>query len=1552
MKRRTLLLIALTLLSTAAFAQLGFPPFGSFQDGGFDSINRQNLNVVFSIPIVSVPGRGQDFTYALIHNSLVWQRNGNYWSPAPGNGWTVFKPETFKTTGAVSYRRIRFFCDHPTQPEYVWYYYNYTFTDEAGTKYAFPVEFYERATACMFEPTGPRTGYASGYYLNATSPTFPKVTAPNGIEVVVSSTKDRNGNYFSKIIVSSSETHWKDTLGRIALKVINRTNCLSGEVTYPSCTDHVYRAPDGTERTVTTYNQTFSIKTNFGCSGVVEYTGSWSLPKKIGLPNGQSYVFDYESTPSFPSYYTGRVKKVTLPTGGSYEYIYPTDQNNGIVCSDGTAKRLTRKITEGTTTSTWEYSRVQNGNAWDLTVGNPVGDETVYTFVGSGQTSMKVYQGSATSGTLLRTVNTTWSGGKPSSTTVILADTGQQSKTDTTFDSFNNLTQLIEYDWGPGAPGSPIRTTQITYVSTSPYTSRNMRNLPEEVLVREGGAGGTIKSRTVIAYDQSGYINVSCPPGVPQHDDASYGCTFTVRGSPTTVTTYENATAQTGAVARHSYYDFFGNVTKADVNCCQQKEWIFSATTQYGYPDQVKSGPSGNQLVSSMTYHFDTGLVTSITNENNKTTSFAYDFFKRLTSVTRPDSAQMTYGYDDTNRIVTAESPVQGTDRIRQKTYFDQLGRSIKTETSDASGGDCSSTETRYDSLGRDYKQYNPAACGSTSTYWTETQFDALGRVQTVLAQDGSQTVYSYSGVAITVTDPTGKQRKSESDALGRLNKLWEPDPNNNNLLTLETSYLYNVLDLLTQVNQGVQQRSYQYDDLGRLTQQTTPEAGQWNYSYLNASGSACSSNPLLVCRRTDARGVVTIYGYDPLNRLTQVSYDVGSTGVPPTATVTYAYGTDPNVNENGRLKTVTDGVGSEAMLYDVLGRVTRMDKIISGTTYTTSYEYNLGSQVKKITYPSGRAVEQSYNAIGRVIQIYSGSTQYLNNFSYDQASGLVTGFKYGNNAVEATFGYAPDRLQPTSLAYKKVGDANPFFSLTYCYWQNCDTQSGGNNGQINRITDSVDSGRTVNYTYDALHRLKTALTNGSATYPQWGLSWTYDRYGNRTAQSVTAGSGPSNSVTIDPYTNRITGTGYGYDANGNMTADGLNSLVYDAESRVVTLNSGATEYLYDGAGLRVKKCAPNCTSPTTRTVYIFSGSKVIAEYDNGAAVGSPTREYIYSGSQLIATHEGGSLKFQMSDHLSARVITDASGTVVGQQGHYPYGESWYSASGTKWRFTSYERDAESGNDYAIFRVHIPRLGRFDRPDPIAGSITDPQSLNRYLYARNDPANLIDPLGLFVSGSDATQHMLYPLGTPGGLRFFLPIVSCQTIRQGTGSGYEGDAALWSQMLCRVDFWFVGPRQNPDPSSQRGRKSAKEEKKARLAECKTPEGTAKVWEQLAQVGLKEAGLDQFVATINAEAGDPKAKVEFTTDITKKIPQSVTEVPEGSYRFDPSPSMNLKVSADGLGGTVEFDRFKAGWKNPIGSFLHGFLEVLPHKLFGTGTNPCKIREKLISQGRMTP
>ena len=97
------------------------------------------------------------------------------------------------------------------------------------------------------------------------------------------------------------------------------------------------------------------------------------------------------------------------------------------------------------------------------------------------------------------------------------------------------------------------------------------------------------------------------------------------------------------------------------------------------------------------------------------------------------------------------------------------------------------------------------------------------------------------------------------------------------------------------------------------------------------------------------------------------------------------------------------------------------------------------------------------------------------------------------------------------------------------------------------------------------------------------------------------------------------------------------------------------------------------------------------------------------------------------------RVNTNSSGSNIGEQGHYPFGTSWYkNSTTTKWQFTSYERDSESGLDYAIFRHDSSRLGRFMQPDLLGGRIANPQSLNRYAYVQNDPVNLIDPLGLDI----------------------------------------------------------------------------------------------------------------------------------------------------------------------------------------------------------------------------
>ena len=191
--------------------------------------------------------------------------------------------------------------------------------------------------------------------------------------------------------------------------------------------------------------------------------------------------------------------------------------------------------------------------------------------------------------------------------------------------------------------------------------------------------------------------------------------------------------------------------------------------------------------------------------------------------------------------------------------------------------------------------------------------------------------------------------------------------------------------------------------------------------------------------------------------------------------------------------------------------------------------------------------------------------------------------------------------------------------------------------------------------------------------------------------------------------------------------------MTWDGENRMTafTGGGGAATYTYDGKGMRVVK---SITGGTT-TVSIFSGSQIIAEYDNGAATSAPSREYIYNPAGgattgLLAMISGGATTYYHQDHLSVRFTTNASGSVVTQEGTFPFGELWYmTGPSNKWFFTSYDQDSESGLDYAVARYYDSRTGTFLEADPVAGDPSDPQTWDRYVYVRDNPIMITDPSG-------------------------------------------------------------------------------------------------------------------------------------------------------------------------------------------------------------------------------
>jgi RHS repeat-associated protein len=114
---------------------------------------------------------------------------------------------------------------------------------------------------------------------------------------------------------------------------------------------------------------------------------------------------------------------------------------------------------------------------------------------------------------------------------------------------------------------------------------------------------------------------------------------------------------------------------------------------------------------------------------------------------------------------------------------------------------------------------------------------------------------------------------------------------------------------------------------------------------------------------------------------------------------------------------------------------------------------------------------------------------------------------------------------------------------------------------------------------------------------------------------------------------------------------------------------------------------------------------------------------------------DGEYTEYHHPDRPGTRLVTNQSGGTSYEQMHLPFGNGLDAESTglTGRRFTSYERSARTGLNYAQNRTYDPKHGRFTQVDPIAmGSVelSNPQTLNLYAYCTDDPVNYIDPSGL------------------------------------------------------------------------------------------------------------------------------------------------------------------------------------------------------------------------------
>ena len=275
---------------------------------------------------------------------------------------------------------------------------------------------------------------------------------------------------------------------------------------------------------------------------------------------------------------------------------------------------------------------------------------------------------------------------------------------------------------------------------------------------------------------------------------------------------------------------------------------------------------------------------------------------------------------------------------------------------------------------------------------------------------------------------------------------------------------------------------------------------------------------------------------------------------------------------------------------------------------------------------------------------------------------------------------------------------------------------------------------RTVEYSYDSLYRLTSeTITEGEKVTV---YTYAYDNVSNRILKTV---NGEETVYTYNALNQLVSENDivYEYDLNGNtvrMTSPSKSALyVYNAENRLVraTVQSGnnvsVEEYKYDYAGNRIAKSSEG---EYTKYLLDINGelTYVLAEmnYDG-------TEKCFYTrGNELISQERDGKKSYYVYDgHGSVRALADENGKVTDKYVYDAFGNLISSVGSTKndFLFCGEQFDPVTGLYYLRARYMNPSVGRFITMDSYEGSIDDPVSLHKYLYANANPVSNSDPSG-------------------------------------------------------------------------------------------------------------------------------------------------------------------------------------------------------------------------------
>jgi len=725
------------------------------------------------------------------------------------------------------------------------------------------------------------------------------------------------------------------------------------------------------------------------------------------------------------------------------------------------------------------------------------------------------------------------------------------------------------------------------------------------------------------------------------------------------------------------------------------------------------------------------GTLQNTTNERGQVTSYTYDDYRRLRSVTPP-----VRGVDDFTPHPTYFSfhPSNATGD-----YYQCTDSSVTYVTLP----NTQKIKTTYDDNRR--KIFVTAAVGTIDAATTSYEYDNAGNLTKVRApkqQDGqpyatrsTTTVYDERNRPSSVTDAGNYTTIFTYDLAGRKKKVTRP---NNQTITYDT-----------------------FDEINRVTQQTVTQSpgplAITKYTYYPSGLLESMQDPRLVATNSSEN---YSYIYDNMGRKQWITYPIDSGGARRTERFTY--------DTAGRLETFKNRAGNvQTFSYDALNRMTGFSWN-DGVTPSVSFGYDAGSRLIEIDNPNAKISRYYYNdnllrvehtedisgnPLGQMVYTYDGdgnrasadvwpggaSLDYLYTWR-DQLKYLKSGastlatYEYDldgnlssrslNNSTGTTYAY--DALdQVTWVTHSLTGTTR---RLTYGY------DNVGNRKWAQR---DLANGDVFGYDFnDQVIAVKLNIPDPT-TAPAGAQSIIYDANGNR-AWFTPYGSNDQYVINdLNQYTSR-NGNSATYNANGDLRTFEGTTCGYDAQNRLTSVSKPglSATFKYDGLNRQVSRTVGGVT-----TYNVWDGWDLVAEYENTATV---LAKYVHGTSGLVKNLVTNNYYYQDGSGSTSHLASSGGALLEWYRYDLQGTPIFYNAAnveisgsnfGIRHLFTGQQWYSELGLYDLRNRFYSPDIGRFLQPDPV-GFAGDPTNL--YRYCGNNPVTRSDPTGM-ATGPDGNK---------------------------------------------------------------------------------------------------------------------------------------------------------------------------------------------------------------------